>query len=144
MRKFDVDVTRRSFLAMAAGGIGRCRAGGLWNCRKRWQPAEDKMEEAPKEELQRPSLTSYAGEGASHGCGLERRLGRAVLHDYEAPTGRPSRPIPASSWTGSSSSDIEVKLDCIRIAAGSPPDTHYTNWVFQGPFMFNRAHSPIG
>ncbi len=136
MPKLDVDVTRRSFLAMAGGAsatvvLAACGAAAM-------PAAEEQMEEAPKEEakaaeeMQKEQVTVVAW-NAAWGEPYSTIMG-AYGPAFEADTGI------ALDWQFVS--DIEAKL-IASIAAGTPPDTHYTNWVFQGPFMFNELIRPL-
>ena len=136
MPKLDVDVTRRSFLAMAGGGTA---AVVLAACGAAATPAaEEKMEEAPKEEpkaaeeMEKEQVTVVAW-NAAWGEPYSTIMG-AYGPAFEADTGI------KLDWQFVS--EIEQKL-IASIAAGSPPDTHYTNWVFQGPFMFNELIRPL-
>ncbi len=136
MPRLDVDVTRRSFLAMAGGGTA---AVVLAACGAAATPAaEEKMEEAPKEEpkaaeeMEKEQVTVVAW-NAAWGEPYSTIMG-AYGPAFEADTGI------ALDWQFVS--DIEQKL-IASIAAGTPPDTHYTNWVFQGPFMFNELIRPL-
>jgi ABC-type glycerol-3-phosphate transport system substrate-binding protein len=136
MPKLDLDVSRRSFLAMAAGGTA---AVVLAACGTAATPvAEEKMEEAPKEEpkaaeeMKKEQVTVVAW-NAAWGEPYSTIMG-AYGPAFEADTGI------KLDWQFIK--DIEAKL-IASIAAGSPPDTHYTNWVFQGPFMFNQIIRPL-
>ena len=136
MRKLDFDVTRRSFLAMAGGASA---AVVLAACGAAAAPAaEEQMEDAPKEEpkaaeeMQKEQVTVVAW-NAAWGEPYSTIMG-AYGPAFEADTGI------KLDWQFVS--DIEQKL-IASIAAGSPPDTHYTNWVFQGPFMFNELIRPL-
>lgn len=137
MRNLDVDVTRRNFLAVAAGGTA---AVVLAACGAAATPAaEEKMEEKPKEEakpaaeeMKKEQVTVVAW-NAAWGEPYSTIMG-AYGPAFEADTGI------KLDWQFIK--DIEAKL-IASIAAGSPPDTHYTNWVFQGPFMFNQIIRPL-
>ena len=137
MRKFDVDVTRRSFLAMAAGGTAVVVLAAC-GTPQAMAPAEDKMEEAeaPKAEptaMPEKEQVTVVAWNAAWGEPYSTIMG-AYGPAFEADTGI------KLDWQFIK--DIEVKL-IASIAAGSPPDTHYTNWVFQGPFMFNQLIRPL-
>ena len=136
MRRLDIDVTRRSFLAMAAGGTATLF---LAACGAAAPAAEEQMEEAPKEEA-KPAAEEMTKEqvtvvawNAAWGEPYSTIM-KAYGPAFEADTGI------KLDWQFVS--DIESKI-VASVAAGTPPDTHYTNWVFQGPFMYNEIIRPL-
>ena len=138
MRKLDVDVTRRSFLAMAAGGTAVVVLAACGTPQE-MATADDKMEE--KVEAPQPEPTAMPDKEQVTVVAWNAAWGEpysTIMKDFgpafEADTGI------KLDWQFIG--DIETKI-VASVAAGTPPDTHYTNWVFQGPFMHNGIIRPL-
>ena len=137
MPKLDLDVSRRSFLAMAAGGTA---AVVLAACGAAATPvAEEKMEEAPKEEpkaaeeMKKEQVTVVAW-NAAWGEPYSTIMG-AYGPAFEADTGI------KLDWQFIK--DIETKL-IASIAAGSPPGHPLHQLGVPRTVHVQSAHPPAG